>query len=47
MTSGAISRATILITHIRGLITILITTHDPPSRRPKTGVIYEPLSKVR
>ena len=26
-----ISRATILITHIRGLITPLITTHEPPS----------------
>ena len=27
--SGAISRVTI---HIRGLITLLITTHEPPSR---------------
>ena len=26
-----ISRITILITHIRGLITLLITTHEPPS----------------
>ena len=26
------SRVTILITHIRGLITPLITTHEPPSR---------------
>ena len=26
-----ISRVTILITHIRGLITALITTHEPPS----------------
>ena len=29
--SGHISRVTILITHIRGLITPLITTHEPPS----------------
>ena len=28
-----ISRITILITHIRGLITLLITTHEPPSSR--------------
>ena len=26
------SRVTILITHIRGLITLLITTREPPSR---------------
>ena len=26
------SRVTILITHIRGLITPLVTTHEPPSR---------------
>ena len=30
MISGVISRVTILITHIRGLVTPLITTHDPP-----------------
>ena len=30
--SGVISRVTIVITHIRGLITPLITTHEPPSR---------------
>ena len=30
--SGVISRVSILITHIRGLITPLITTHEPPSR---------------
>ena len=30
--SGVISKVTIVITHIRGLITILITTHEPPSR---------------
>ena len=30
--SGVISRVTILTTHTRGLITLLITTHEPPSR---------------
>ena len=30
--SGVISRVSILITHITGLITPLITTHEPPSR---------------
>ena len=30
--SRVISRVTILISHIRGLITLLITTHGPPSR---------------
>ena len=30
--SGVISRVTIIITHTRGLITLLITTHEPPSR---------------
>ena len=35
--SGVISRVTILTTHIRGLITLLITTHEPPSKpRPHT-----------
>ena len=29
--SRVISRRTIVITHIRGLITPLITTHEPPS----------------
>ena len=29
--SGVLSRVTILITHIGGLITPLITTHEPPS----------------
>ena len=29
--SRVISRATILITHIKGLISPLITTHEPPS----------------
>ena len=32
--SGVISRVTIVITHIRGLITPFITTHEPPSRVP-------------
>ena len=27
-----ISRVTMNITHIRGLITVLIATHEPPSR---------------
>ena len=36
--SGAISRVTIDITYIRGLITPLITTHEPPSN---------PQSKIR
>ena len=31
-TSRVISRVTILITQIRGLLTPLITTHEPPSR---------------
>ena len=30
--SGVISRVSILTTHIRGLITPFITTHEPPSR---------------
>ena len=34
--SGVISTVTIVITHIRGLITPLITTHEPPSR----GCVY-------
>ena len=28
---GVISRVTILINHIKGLIALLITTHEPPS----------------
>ena len=32
VTSGVISKVTISITHIKGLITPLITTHEPPSR---------------
>ena len=30
--SGVISRVTIVVTHFRGLIVLLITTHEPPSR---------------
>ena len=29
--SGVISKVSIVITHIRGLLTILISTHEPPS----------------
>ena len=29
--SGLVSRVTIVITHIKGLITPIITTHEPPS----------------
>ena len=32
--SRVISSITILITHIKGLITPRITTHEPPSRDP-------------
>ena len=34
--SAGISRVTKVITHIRGLITPLITTHEPPSRDATT-----------
>ena len=34
VTSGVISKVTILVTLIRGLITPPITTHEPPSKRP-------------
>ena len=30
--NGVISRVTIILTHIRGRKTPLITTHEPPSR---------------
>ena len=33
--SGLISRVAILITHIRGLVSLLVTTHEPPSLNPK------------
>ena len=32
VTSSVICRVTIVMTYIRGLITPLITTHEPPSR---------------
>ena len=35
--SGVISKATTVITHIRGLVTVLITTHEPPSRFGRDG----------
>ena len=31
--SGVISRVTVIITHIRGLITPLLTTHEPPTTK--------------
>ena len=34
--SGVKSRVTVVITHIRELITILITTHEPPSNLPSS-----------
>ena len=34
--SGFVSKVTILITQIRGLITPLITTHEPPSNGTMT-----------
>ena len=36
--SGVISRATIIMTYIRGLIAPLITTHEPPSRGQDFGL---------
>ena len=29
--SGVVSRVTISIAHIKGLMTVLVTTHEPPS----------------
>ena len=40
--SRVITRVTILITLIRGLITLLITTHEPPSMR-SVGRHFKPL----
>ena len=40
--SGVISRLTTVITHIRGLITPFITTHEPPSR-PKPHTLIDSL----
>ena len=36
VTSGVISRVTMVITPLRGLITPLLTTHEPPSMTPYT-----------
>ena len=41
--SGVISRITIIVTHIRGLKTLLLTTHEPPSSIP-TERLYRDLS---
>ena len=35
--SRVISRTTILVTHIGGLITLLITTHEPPSKASQSN----------
>ena len=37
--SRVISRITIVITHITGLITPLINTHEPPSNLPQPACI--------
>ena len=34
--SGVLSRVTIMIANIRGLLTLLVTTHEPPSTRRDT-----------
>ena len=38
--SRVISRVTILITHIKGLITPLRTTHEPPSTEVKPTLAH-------
>ena len=38
--SRVISRLTIVVTHIRGLITPLITTREPPSRAKGFGLFW-------
>ena len=35
--SGVISMVTIVITHIRGFITLLTATHEPPSALSEVG----------
>ena len=42
--SGVTSRVTILITHVRGLITLLVTTHEPPSRVCRTACVSSTLA---
>ena len=44
---GVISRVAILITHIRGLVTLLITTHEPPSTPPERFVGAHTTTKVQ
>ena len=44
--TGVIIRVTILITHIRGPITPLITTHEPPSRCSIPGPSLYPQVEV-
>ena len=39
--SGVISRATRVISHVRGLITPCITTHEPPRRPPQAPKAFE------
>ena len=39
--SGVISKVTIIITHVRGLITPLITTREPASRIQTVGRRFE------
>ena len=39
---GILRRVTILIHHIRGLITPLITTHEPPSRSSQARLALDP-----
>ena len=41
-----ISRATILLTNIRGLVALLISTHEPPSRAGISENIHVPLIVV-
>ena len=43
--SGVISRVTIVITHTKGLISPLFTTHEPPSNAPCTKIVYTLASK--
>ena len=40
VTCGAIGRVTVLITHIRGLMTPLIIAHEPPSRLFSVTMLY-------
>ena len=37
--NGVINRVTILISHIRGLMTPLISTHEPPSKPPFESIL--------